>query len=333
MTDFDDLERRLRSESADERRLGLDALDRRMTAEIDTRAASATLPRSGRLTSPGLAGLGGLTAAVIAIVLAVTVVGPWLATLPRVATQTTQPSASDLLETVTDRGVIRIGVRPDHPQLDVPGAGLSGFDIDVANEIGRRLGLRAEIVIIAADEMGGRLEAGEVDVVMPSATPDGLGLVDVVESRPYYFWDRYLVVDGTSSATSVADLDGRPVCAVAGDAGVAWLTAGAGQGLSMSVVQRPSDDACLAALASGEVDGLVTSALTLADLRSRPSLTVVGGPPTEARSLTAARRTDPDALIREIDRAIDALRSDGSLSRLSQNRFGGLDLSSPPSSS
>jgi hypothetical protein len=122
MTDFGDLERRLRSERADERPLGIDALERRLTVEVDARAASGIRPRPGRLTSPGLTGLGGLTTAVIAILLAVTIVGPWLAALPRVATQTTQPAASGLLETVTGRGVIRIGVRPDHPQVEIPGA-------------------------------------------------------------------------------------------------------------------------------------------------------------------------------------------------------------------
>ena len=53
---------------------------------------------------------------------------------------------STRLADVQARGVIRIAVRPDRPQVTTPGGARSGFDVDVATEIGRRLGLRVELV-------------------------------------------------------------------------------------------------------------------------------------------------------------------------------------------
>ena len=48
----------------------------------------------------------------------------------------------DLLQDVRGAGTLRVAVRPDRPQISAPGAPRSGFDVDIATELGRRLGLR-----------------------------------------------------------------------------------------------------------------------------------------------------------------------------------------------
>ena len=45
-------------------------------------------------------------------------------------------------------GVIRVAVRPDYPQVAVPGGARTGFDVDVANELGRRLGVRVSLQFV-----------------------------------------------------------------------------------------------------------------------------------------------------------------------------------------
>ena len=72
-----------------------------------------------------------------------------------------------LLERLREAGVIRIAVRPDRPQVATPGGATAGFDVDVAIEIGRRLGLRVELDFTPADEMlAGR---GDWDIALPSS--------------------------------------------------------------------------------------------------------------------------------------------------------------------
>ena len=181
------------------------------------------------------------------------------------------------------------------------------------------------------------LADGGWDVALPSVADWTLDRSRFLVSAPYYWWPHRLVVAETSSAQGPADLAGHPVCAVAGDEGEAWLRgtyAGAvGPPVTTQVVMRTSDDQCLAALATGDVAALVTARLSDADLQVRSGIRVIGGPSAEARPVIIPRdpdgRADPTDLLGAVDGALDRMRGDGTLARISQNRFGGADLTAP----
>ncbi|HEX6867344.1 MAG TPA: transporter substrate-binding domain-containing protein, partial [Candidatus Limnocylindrales bacterium] len=271
----------------------------------------------------------------VAFALVTVLVAGLLVIGPEVGRRLTEPPptdvipTTDLLDRVRTAGSIRVAVRADHPQLREPSGGLTGFDVDVAEALGTALGVQAEIVIVDATEFTSG-SGGPWDIGLPSGPAPALDDPTIASSEPYYYWPRYLLVHERSDARTVADLAGQRVCAVGGDAGEAWLVSGAGAGVTTEVVAKTSDDACLEAIDSGEVDAMVTSTLSEADLGIRPSLTVIGGPAVEPRVVIAPRATDPTRLIDEIDRVLVRLRSDGTLSGLSERRFGGHDLSSPP---
>ena len=206
----------------------------------------------------------------------------------------TRPSG--LLEEVITRGFVRIAIREDFPQSVA--AGLGGFDLDVANELSRRLGVRPELAIRLAEELTGPAGLASVDLALPS---DGRTRADdgtVVASTPYYHWPVFLVVAEPSTATTVADVDGGTVCAVEGSAGADWLE-GSYAGPSSTPVEAPprdiltrleaADRDCVAALLSGEVDALITTTLSPADLAVRPVRTVGEAVLTDPRSILAQR--------------------------------------------
>src|SRR4051794_17376806 len=68
--------------------------------------------------------------------------------LTRLGRPTLSDGGSDLLADLRGTGVIRIAVTRDAPQVDVPGTGYDGFDIDVARAIATRLGLTPAIDIV-----------------------------------------------------------------------------------------------------------------------------------------------------------------------------------------
>ena len=151
-------------------------------------------------------------------------------------------------------------------------------------------------------------------------------------SVPYYWWPHYLVVDAASGRSAIDDLAGQAICAVGGDVGESWLR---GEGGSAPidgsvVVTRASDAECLTALADGAVAGMVTARMGPADLAARPTLAVLRGPPAEPRVVIAALASRPGSLMAEVDAAIGELLADGTLTRLSKNRFGGYDLTRSP---
>jgi polar amino acid transport system substrate-binding protein len=247
----------------------------------------------------------------------------------------TAAKPSTRLADIQARGVIRIAVRPDRPQVTAPGGARSGFDVDVATEIGRRLGLRVELDFTPADEMlAGR---GEWDIALPSSAVEPGAFAT---TTPYYDWPVRLIVPAGSTAAGPGDLSGSTICVVTGSGGETWLD-GRFRGTSVTPVAVPptasavhrlaTDEACAADVTAGASAALVTAGWTDADLVTRPALKRVGGPIfTEARPVIAVNgQRDPAGLIAEIDRILAAMRSDGTLADFSRSRFGGLDLSQP----
>ena len=78
---------------------------------------------------------------------------------------------------------------------------------------------------------------------------------------------------------------------------------------------------------------MVTARLSHADLQVRAGIRVIGGPGPEPRPAILRRpeggAPDPGSLLRSVDAALSEMRADGTLTRFSQNRFGGADVTTP----
>jgi ABC-type amino acid transport substrate-binding protein len=243
---------------------------------------------------------------------------------------------ADLLTQIDGAGRIVIAVRPDHPQFSVAGQVATGFDVDVAQELARRLAVTPNVVVEPADQMLSPTDTNGWDIALPSVASWTIPASRYVASRPYYYWPHLLVVPETSPARGIAQLGTGMVCAVTSDGGEAWLRGqydgapAADPGLT--VVTRPSDDDCLAMLSSGDAVAVVTAELTGGDLQIRGGLRSIGGPEAEPRVVVLrtsdGERPDPSRLMTAIDQALDAMRRDGTLTRLAENRFGE-DLTNP----
>ena len=85
------------------------------------------------------------------------------------------------------------------------------------------LGVRGDIVLVdAAAMLSGQTTISGTSPCRPWRSGSSTRSRFLV-SAPYYRWPHRLVVPEASSATGPADLAGEPICAVAGDAGEAWL--------------------------------------------------------------------------------------------------------------
>jgi ABC-type amino acid transport substrate-binding protein len=197
-----------------------------------------------------------------------------------------------------------------------------------------------EIVIVDARDMPGMATSGTWDIAMPSSAVIAESQ-SFAPSDPYYSFPVFELVPVASTASVPGDLAGLRLCVVGGSAAEAWIAGRYAAGSTTPIVAppvaptirtEPSDQACLDAVASGDVDGMTTATLSQADLSVRPSLRVLGGGPvlTEPRTIVAPRSgADPSGLVGEINQALVDLRSDRTLANASRNRFGGQDLTSP----
>jgi len=237
----------------------------------------------------------------------------------------------DVLTEIRESGRIRIAVTSEHPQFSAPGQPAAGFDVDFARALATQLGVRGDVVFLDATTILTRVD-DSWDLALPSVPVWEIDATRFEVSSPYYRWPHLLVVNETSEAAGPADLTGAPICAVSGDPGEDWLRGAYGRTaapITTQIVTRSSDEDCLAALAAGDVAGVVTSALSDADIQVRAGIKAIRGPDPEPRAVIVWRAPAQTTLLDAIDTALNALHQNGTLTQLSQNRFGGADLTAP----
>lgn len=103
------------------------------------------------------------------------------------------PPLTDLFPT----GELIIAVDASYPPFAVATADdLYGLDIDVGQEIGRRMGIPVRFVNMGYDGLYDSLKAGQTDVVISALLMDGFRLGDVRYTRFYFDAGLILVSDG-----------------------------------------------------------------------------------------------------------------------------------------
>ncbi len=138
------------------------------------------------------------------------------AVLPAVASS---PSVAASLEEIRQRGEIAIGVKADYPLFGQLGAdGLpAGMEVDLAQDLARRLGVAARLVVVTSANRLQRLEDGTIDLVIATLgdTEQRREIATMIEPN-YYASGVNLMVPPDSRLRDWAELRGQPVCATQG---------------------------------------------------------------------------------------------------------------------
>ena len=226
-----------------------------------------------------------------------------------------QPAITEVPTLYED--VLTVWVAPASPYSLAGANDPFGFDIDLATEVARRLGLEARIVPAHGDPFAA-LEDRLTDVVMAGA-PISVELETRVNlSQPYVRVLQALVVNGEArpDIRGLDDLAEGDQVAVAEDTtGQAWAVATLEP---HALGLQPYDDveAAAVALAAGRVDGLlVDEADAIAAARARPSLLIVETVPTGA-GLGIAVDPRNGTLLDAVNEALLAMAADGTYDRI-----------------
>ncbi|MEJ2862044.1 ABC transporter substrate-binding protein [Actinomycetospora flava] len=227
-------------------------------------------------------------------------------------------------------GVLRVGsALPDPPfELD-QGSETVGFDPAVMAEVAARLRRTFVQVRYEADDFDGifaGLDRGDYDVVASGATITEHRRTLARFCRPYVRSGQSLVVDRQlhPDVRGVDDLAGLTLGVQRGNTSEPVADGLARDGRIAGVRRYAYRDILTALddLAAGTIDAFmklepVMRALT----RDRPTLAVVQAGITH-EDLGVAVRSDDTALADDVDRALDALRADGTLERLGREWLG-----------
>src|SRR4051812_28286189 len=148
----------------------------------------------------------------------------------------------------------------------------TGYDIDIVNEIGKRIGSKMKVQDTAFPTIFRDLAQGKFDMVASATTitPERQKVVDF--SQGYYETDQSLTVKQGSDIKSVKDLDGKTVGAQTGTTG-----ADTAKGTSAGSVRTYGavDDA-FNALEAGQVDAVINDfSSSQAAVKAKPDLVIV----------------------------------------------------------
>ncbi|WP_228708647.1 transporter substrate-binding domain-containing protein [Amycolatopsis keratiniphila] len=237
-------------------------------------------------------------------------------------------ASGDVLQKLRSGGKIRVALTQANPPWNfVDGSGApAGYDVDVAHDLARRLGASGvEFVQASFQTFIEGVKADRFDMVISGQTITAERKQQVDFSRPYAINGiSIFVAAGNNSISSLADLTGKAVAVSAGTTQHKYATE-----KIQDVRVKTYDNATLGLtdLSRGNADAMLVSRFQGVYLAGKNGLSVQPvGPLLESEVNGMSFRKDSAALKQAVDKAIDEMIADGTLTRFSQQWLGGLDM-------
>jgi L-cystine transport system substrate-binding protein len=236
--------------------------------------------------------------------------------------ETKQTEKNDLLKKVKNEGKILIGTEGTYPPFTFHDSNgkLTGFDVEIANEVAKRLGVKAEYKETQWDAMFAGLDAKRFDMIANEVgiRPD--------RQEKYDFSNPYI----SSSAVLIAHKDNNTVKSFADMKGL-----NAAQSLTSNyadiarknnakIVGAEGFDQAIQLLTSKRVDVTVNDKLTYLDFKKqKPDAPIkVVDTSKDASQSGLMFRKDNNTLVDAVNKALTDMIDDGTYKKISEKWFG-----------
>lgn len=235
---------------------------------------------------------------------------------------TTEPAAKNLLETIKENGKIRIGTEGTYAPFtfhDKDGT-LTGFDVEIAQEIAKRLGVEAEFLETKWDGMFAGLDAKRFDVVINQVSINEDRKVKYDFSDPYIVSKAVLIVnEDNQDIKTLVDLKDKK----AGQSLTSNLTEIA-KSNGATIVQTEGFNQAIDLLLSKRIDATINDGLSFLDFKKqRPDAKIkVVDETDEATPSAVLINKGNKELVDAINKALAELKTDGTYLKISQKYFG-----------
>ncbi|TEA02066.1 ABC transporter permease subunit [Mycobacteroides salmoniphilum] len=192
---------------------------------------------------------------------------------------------------------------------------LTGYDVDVARAVGEKLGRPVEFVEIPWDAIFAGLDSERFDVVanQVTITPERKAKYDL--SKPYAVGEGVIVTRADDNTIhTLADVRGK---VAAENATSNWSQIARDAGARVETVEGFTQSITL--LSQGRVDVVINDSIAVyAYLASTgdPAVKIAGTTGERSEQGFAARKNS--GLLPELDKALDQLSADGTLTRISE---------------
>ena len=202
------------------------------------------------------------------------------------------------------------------------GGKIVGFDVDIANEIAKRLG-RTPVMQspVPFDALIQGLKARKYDALVAShaITDERKQAVDF--SRPYYrSGAQIFVAESNTGVAGPADLKSKKIGVVKAST---YLTLAKTLTDEGKITSYDSDVIALQDLGTGRIDAVITDKLVGLLARSESGLKIRAvGPVLQQDQMAIAVQKGNTELLASINKALDAMIADGTYDKISKRWFG-----------
>ena len=227
------------------------------------------------------------------------------------------------LARVKEAGVLKVGTEGTYSPFSFhdakQGNKLVGYDVEVAEAVAKKLGVKVEYVETPWDSIFAGLTSSRFDVILNQVTknPEREGLYGL--SRPYTVSQGVIATRADdSSITSLGDLKGRKT---AQSLTSNWAKVAKDAGADVEGVEGFTQAVTL--LKQKRVDATVNDNLAVLDYQKSTGDTGIKiAAQTGETSLQVVATRKGSDLVAAIDKALTELEADGTLARLSEKYFG-----------
>jgi polar amino acid transport system substrate-binding protein len=249
---------------------------------------------------------------------------------------------TDLLKEICDKGTLTVSTDPAYPpqsSLNDQTGEYEGFDIDVATEIAKRLGVDVAWEAPSWDVITAGSWNGRWDTTVGSMTPTNDRQEVLYFTQPYNYTPAVVVVaaDNEDVSDLTTDLDGKKIGVCAGCTYEQFLNKELTiEGYEFDFVSDDAqvsgydtDTTALQDLANGRLDAVITSVTTAQGYIDAGNPVKIVGDPVfyEPLSVGFDKSSEPssESLYEAVDKIVGEMHEDGTLPELSE-KWSGLDV-------
>lgn len=234
-------------------------------------------------------------------------------------------TTTDLLETIKEKGVLTVATEGDwspYTYHDQETNELVGFDVELGKMIADKLGVTVEYKETDWDSILAGVQTGVFDLGINGVTYTDERAESFNFSEPYLYDQTVLIVlEDNDDIHSFEDLNGK---ISTNSPGSSYAEMGEEYGATVTYINTFADTIQL--LQRGDADATINSLSVFNEYVNEKGesagIKIVDETEPEKTVIAAQKSDSTTSLIEEVNKILDELRNDGSLSELSIKYFG-----------
>lgn len=234
--------------------------------------------------------------------------------------------ADTSLQDIKDKGYFVLGLDDSFPPMgyrDEETNEIVGFDIDLANEVAKRLGVEVKLQPIDWDAKVMEIKNKNIDVIWNGMTITEDRKEKLGFSQPYLNNRQIIIVAAESAIDKKADLDGKTVGVQSDSSGEAALMASDQAETAKEIVKFSNYTEALLDITAGRVDAVVVDEVVGRYYMSKkPGEFKVATENFGGEEYGIGFRKEDASFIAEVDKALNAMKEEGVTQEIAKKWFG-----------